>query len=81
MYKESKIKSSSPPSNSAQLVVYDEIRISLLDENNRKIYPLELFRYEVWNFFNDLQLVNNAQKVKITVKDNSIGRTIYITLE
>ena len=81
MYKESKIKSSSHPSNSAQLVVYDEIRISILDENNRKIYPLELFRYEVWNFFNDLQLVNNAQKVKITVKDNSIGRTIYITLE
>lgn len=81
LYKDSKIKSSTPPSNSAQLVVYDEIRISLLDENNRKIYPLELFRYEVWNFFNDLQLVNNAKKVKITVQDNSIGRTIYISLE
>lgn len=66
---------------SAQTLIFDEIRIPLFDENKKKIFAPDIFRLQLWLFFNDIGLIGLDGRDKLSVKDHSIGRTLYITLE
>jgi hypothetical protein len=79
MYKNpTEIKTFSSPSNSPQLLIFEEIKIQLFDRNGR-VYPQNLFVLNFWSFLNSLNLGENTLK-KIKSSHSTVNRTVYINL-